>query len=229
MLIILIHLSQAYSDYMVEVRESIPYIESSGIASRLHITTGKVTILSDALTIGNGIYGRYTNTDSHAGAVKDMKEWYDATHKITEDLKKVLKANDEITLTGTDYMKIHIHENLDPRKKVPGSTITPENDCIKTTHCVNRIFTSNPTEGYQAETALPTDVKQVGRKVVYVKHGDAMPARSAFTLLPAIGATTYDIICTPEQAHMQGYLITWYISPTGEPGPECDPYPFDTV
>ena len=171
----------------------------------------------------------YKAAETHTAAVIDMKAIYAILHPEMENLKKQLKANTDIVLTGTDYTKIHIHEDADARVHVPKPTITPGNSTSNTSHCANKFFAFNPTEGEEAKKALPVDVKKIGRKVYYANHGDPLPALDKYTLLDAIGTSTFTIVCTAEQAHKQGYLITWYINNRGEAGPESDPFPFDTV
>ncbi|MEI6816305.1 MAG: hypothetical protein WCL14_06815 [Bacteroidota bacterium] len=222
-------LSQKLSDFDAEMNNSVPYIESTGTAGRLQISGTKVTSLHDKRELWDPLYDSYKDPLTHAESVKDINDLYDKFHAEIEDLKKQLKSNTDIVLTGTDYSKIHIHVDLDHRHHVEKSTIAPANTCTKITHLVNRFFTFNPTSGQEAVKHLPKDVKKIGRKVVYTNHGEPVPARDKFLLIDAIGTSSYDIVHATENAHKKGYLITWYLNNRGEAGPESDPFPFDTV
>ena len=222
-------LSQKLADFDAEMNDSVPYIETTGTAARLQISSTKVTSIHDKRVLWNPLYLSYKDPLTHAESVKDINDLYDVFHKEIEGLKKQLKANSEITLTGTDYKKIHIHIDLDHRHHVAKPTIAPESTCTKITHLVNRFFTFNATSGQETVKHLPEDVKKIGRKVAYTNHGDPIPSRDKFSLLDAIGTSSYDIVHAIENAHKKGYLITWYLNNRGEAGPESDPYPFDTV
>ena len=60
-----------------------------------------------------------------------------------------------------------------------------------------------------------------------MKSGE--PQEGDYRGLEDVGSTIYDLVFTPEQGGCIGYLITWYISPTGEAGPQSDVMKFQIL
>lgn len=224
-------LSQKYSDHHAEIIVSTPYLAGIGVIGRLQILPAKLLSIQGNTTDYETVYAKYIDPSFHFNVIDEMKAAYDVSHTEMDGLKNVLKANQDITLLTLDYQKLHIHQDAATRHKVPAPTISPANNQIKNSHLVTKMFSSNPTVGHEKDGHLPEDVGKIGRKVAVVAIGAPIPlsGNPAYVALAAIGATKYDLVFTPEQAQKQGYIISWYISPTGETGPESDPSPFDII
>jgi hypothetical protein len=152
---------------------------------------------------------------------------YHDFHPYIEGVKKQLKANQNITLSGLDIAKINIHVDAAHRTKVPRPTITPGNAVIKFNHLLVTIFSNNPNPPHEKEEKMPVDVRKIGRKLAVLSTGT--PVAADYHHLEDIGSTIYDVVFAPAQGGATGYLITWYISPTGEAGPESDPLKFQIL
>ena len=129
----------------------------------------------------------------------------------------MLKGNKLVELTGPDIANIHIHVNQAHRTHIPRPNFAPANQLIKSTHLVNRIFTSNPQPSFENDTKLPEDVQKVGRKIAVmfpnpgpIPGGGPQPTPNPeqYLHLENIGSTTFDLVFAPEQEGAIGYLIT---------------------
>ena len=217
-------LDQKLSDLHAESEVSVSYLHSEGVASRLEVSETRLESIDGHKTANDIKYDLYKNPLTHTPqSVIDAHATYDVFHKEMEALKKQLKSNMDIELTGADIIALYIHQDETPRHKVPAPKFGPNNMVTKQTHLVTRIFTLNPTDGHQTEKHKPDGVAKVGRKLAKVEAGSEPKDYAA---LASIGAVEYDLIFGPEDAGKEGYLITWYISPTGEEGPPSDPLKF---
>jgi hypothetical protein len=221
--------SQLFSNFDAETTVFMAHLNAIGNATRLQVSGGKMTSLNGQLAEWSPLYLAYKDPLTKSESQHDIEVLYAAFNKDVEDLKAQLKANTDITLTGTDILRLFIHVDLAPRHFVSVPNITPTNSCSKYAVGVNKIYTGNPTEGHTTDRHLPDDVAKIGRAIAFVNHYQPVPARSAFVNMSSIGTTSYDIIIPTENRHQVAYIITWYISNRGENGGESDPTPFDTV
>lgn len=221
-------LSQKLADFHTEVGVSVPYIAANN--TRLQVSSNMVTTIQNSLTDYNTKYTTYINPATHTEqSVKDINDAYDLFHPQMQDLKQTLKHNRDITLTGADYNAIHIHQDATHRTHVPAPTIAPINTVTKHTHLMVYFFTHEPAATAGTERALPADIGKIGRKMAIVAATAAAPADGAYVHLNNVGTTHFHLMFDPTQVNMKGYLITWYISPTGEAGPTSPPLVFDII
>jgi hypothetical protein len=233
-------LSQKLSDFNSEINISVPYLTTAGNVTRLKIDSQIVTDAGDFKTDWNLKYGLYADPATHTDqTVIDINNAYRVFHPFMENVKKSLKSNPAITLIGADYTNIHIHIDAAHRVRVPRPEFAPTNQVIKSTHLVNRIFTSNPQPGTETSTHLPADVVKIGRKVAVVfptsmppgggPAGIIAPSGDLYDDIEAIGHTQYDVVFQPEQYGATAFIITWYLNARGEAGPPSEPYSFKVI
>jgi hypothetical protein len=235
-------ISQRYSDFNTEVTSSVPYLVLPANVTRLQLPSQTVTDIGTNFTNWGNKWTPYIDPAQHTDiSVININNAYHSFHPLIEGVKKMLKSNTAITLTGDDYGSIHIHQDLDHRAHVPRPTVAPANQVIKTSHLVTKIFTNNPQEGFENQTKLPVDVKKVGRKIAVVPPfvtpippggGGAafpVPLPEQYMTLEPIGSTIYDLVFQPEQEGAMAYIITYYINPRGEAGPPSAPFAFRII
>ena len=221
-------LSQVFSDFNTEVNESVSYIDANKV--RLKVDPAQATEELTFLTDWNLKYPLYTGALTHnASTVKDIQDLYHLFHPSLSGLKKQMKNNKAVTLTGTDFGKMHIHQDAATRAHIPRPAFAPTNTLLKNTHLVNQIFTSNPNPPHEKETNLPVDVDKIGRSICYTKVGDPAPAPELYHHIESIGATVYDIVSNALNVGMVANMITFYINSTGEEGPASAPISFIVV
>jgi hypothetical protein len=223
-------LNQIYSDFHTKLDVAVTYLNRVGVAGRLEI--GGTTLASVNLRMGevDGAYELYKAPLTHTeAAILNMKMRYDVAHPEWAGIQKMLKNNVAITLTADDISALHIHIDLPHGHVIPPVNFAPSNQVIKQTHLVTRIFTLNPTDGHQADTHKPPTVKAIGREIAYVKAGEPAPTQDQYKALASIGSVQYDIVSALEYLNYEAYLVTWYISPTGEVSVKSLPVKFTVI
>ncbi len=221
--------SQLFSNFDAEMTVFVGHINAAGNATRLQVSPAKVLSLNNKKLLWDPLYLKYKDPLTKAESQKDLEDLFALFNKEIEALKEQLKANSDITLTGTDILRLFIHVDAERRHYVEVPNIAPVNSCIKYAVGDNKIYVGNPTEGHTNDRHLPDDVVKIGRAIVYINHYLPITARNTFTEISSVGSTTFDILVAPENRHKVGYIITWYINNRGDKGPESDPEPFDTV
>ena len=224
------HLSQRFANFMAEILVIIGWI--SGNATHLNVQGSKVTELQGDLADYKADYDIYVSPSGHTpGSVTNINDSYHHVHPKISAIQQQIKKDTSVVLDGNDYANLHIHQDKAHRAHIPARDFAPNNQVLKQTHLVTHVFTNNPAPALAKVTAMPADVKQIGRKIAIVKAGDPAPAENQYVALEAIGATQYDLFFMPSQVQIvsTAYLITWYISPTGEAGPESLPLSFTII
>ncbi len=223
-------ISQIISDFHSEYDVAIDYINTAGVAPRLGIGATTLTRATLYRTNLDGSFTTYVNPLTTNGpAIIAVHKDYDKAVKEYRSIQQSVKNNAEITLLPADIAALHIHQDVVPRHHVPAKTFSPNNQIIHQTHLVNRVFVNNPTPGQEDKKHKPEDVGSIGRAIAYVANGSPAPERKQYSTMAPIGAVLFNIISDPEELNMDVYLITWYVSPTGEPGPESRPLKFTVV
>src|SRR5207249_3215550 len=120
--------------------------------------------------------------------VRDVQRLYKDFYRALKDIKKQIKHNKSVALTGNDYTKLHIHVDQARRAHIPRPEFAPANTVIKTSRLVVKIFTGNPQPSFENETSLPADVAKIGRKLAVVTT-TTPPDAAQYHALENIGAT----------------------------------------
>jgi len=213
-------LNQKFCDLHAETDISVPYLNITGTSARLDIKDTRKTSVNEKKADFDGKYTIYISPLTHTeDSVINVESSFVILDKEMKGLNNMMKHDMDITLTGADITAFHIHEDAEKRHKVPAPNFAPTNMLLKQTHLVNRISTINPTDGHQADKHRPDDVAKIGRTLAYNAIGDSEPASDKFNPMATIGAVQYNIVSGVEHLNQQGWLITWYISPSGEVGP----------
>jgi hypothetical protein len=223
-------LNQIYSNFHSEFDGSVVYLNVTGTAPRLGISSGTLTSLNNQMGFVDSAYNTYKDPLLHTEAsTLNMKMKFDAAHPIWAGVQQMLKNNVEITLTADDISALHIHIDHPHGHVIPAVNFAPSNVVIKQTHLVTRIFTFNPTDGHQSDKHKPPTVGKIGREMAIVKIGDPVPTGDQYKTLDSIGVVQYDLIFAPENLNYEAYLVTWYISPTGEASVKSLPLKFTII
>lgn len=222
-------ISQITSDFVSEFNTGVDYLNTSGTATRLQVSAPRVLSLNTDKTNLNAAFDTYKNPLTHTPPViTAMQKQYGIAHPEYQGLKKQLKYNMDIVLLPADISALNIHVDAQHRAKVPAPTIAPNNQVIHQTHLVTQIFTNNPNPPHEKETFMPTDVSKISRKLAIVKP-DVVPGPTDYIHVGSIGSTRYNLIFDDGDVNKIAWLITSYLSPTGESGPESKPVFFTII
>jgi hypothetical protein len=221
--------SQLFSNFDAEMGVSLGYLNSGGNALRLGVSTTKMAYFNGQKALWDPLYLAYKDPLTKEETQKDIEDLFKTFNQDMEDNKETLKSNTDITLTGTDILKLFIHIDAARRNYVAVPNIAPVNSCTKYAVGVNKVYAGNPTEGHITDKHLPDDVAKIGRAIAYVPHYQPAPTRDKYTTISSVGSTSFDILVATINRHMVCYIITWYINNRGDFGGESDPFNFDTV
>jgi hypothetical protein len=220
--------SEEFTRFNAEVNVSVPYMLLPANTSRLKLDPAQVASLSNHLTEWNIRFPLYDSPLTHLPeTVIDIQNLYGIFHPEIQGIKQQIKKSKSITLIGTDYEAIQIHQDVERRTHVPRPTITPGNEVLHRDPRKVKIFTLNPHA--ETEKKLPVDVEKVGHKLAVTSADIQPPPPESYSRIENVGSAIYDIEFQPNQAAMRGWLITCYINPTGEEGPWSDPVDFIIV
>lgn len=218
-------LSEEYERFNIEINASVPYMVVGVNATRLMLSAAQTTSMQQHLLDWNIKYSLYISPTTHTDpVVMDVKNAYKVFYKEIQAIKLQLKWNKAITLTPMDYTKIGVHKNKPKRKRVPRPKNAPEVEVAMQTHLVCKFFVRNPKNN--TEKKLPEDVHKIGRKMVIQPADLDKPDFMTYQSIESVGRTVFNIIFSPEQHGMKGYLMACYINPTGEEGPYSEPQSF---
>ncbi len=223
-------LNQKYSDFHEELDGAVDYLNTTGIAPRLEVSTTILGSLNDQKGFVDAAYDIYKDPLRHTEtSTLNMKMKYDVAHPIFSGVQQMLKNNVGINLLAADISALYLHVDLPHGHVIPAVNFSPSNVVTKQTHLVTRIFTLNPTEGHQSDKHKPEHVAKIGREIAYVNIGDPAPPADRYKALDSIGAVQYDIVSALENVNKEAYLVTWYISPTGEASVKSLPLKFTVI
>ena len=209
---------------------AIPYLLQPANITKFRLTVDQVNALTSYLAQWGTIYGLYADALTHTpGSITNIDNLYDILHPYMEGVKKQIQNDPNVILSGDDRTILHIPVPASHRVHVPGTSYSPAVAVLRLLHLIARLFVFNPNVGHETEIHKPTDVAKIGRKTAVVKAGDLPPTIDKYIHLDDIGTTEFNLEFTPDQVGMICYIICWYISPTGEPGPVCLAYSFPII
>ncbi len=221
-------LSKTYADFNSEITVVVPYATANAL--RLGIPDVQVTALAVAKAAWDAQYKRYMNPEIHGQhQVETTRNLYKEARTLLNDIQQQVKNSKYITLTDADIDSLYIHRNAPRRGRIPVPSVAPDNVLLESKHLTNRIGAFEPNRGAGKRSGLPVDVKQVGRKIAVVAHGEPIPEANDYHAISSSGSGMFDLIWQPEQANHICHLITWFVNYRGEEGPESLPFAFTII
>jgi len=198
------------------------YINRTGVAARLGISTAQKTDMNDKAVTFNDNLLLYAAPDTHnSGSVNDMNVSYAECYALVEAFKKQIKANTSVVLTGADRINLGMPEDKPHRSRVPVPTITPAVLCVKISPLAMKFIAFDTTNPFKK--GKPTDVGSVGVKMAIVGVGAPPPIETDYIKLDPVKQTEFELLFTAGQAGKMVYVICYYLNPRGEAGPESLP------
>ena len=220
-------ISQRYLDFDAEAKGVLQYLPDT--FARLGISQEQYDRLVAELTAWTAALSLYIDPQTHTpAAIENMRIQYNTFYHSILAMRQQLKNDSDITLSADDYtvLGIHIDKTTRTRSRVP--VVAPINVLVTTNHLVNEIITSVPEQGEERHRAMPDDVQRIGRAIAYAAEG-VTPTRDQYHAIDSVGVTSYRIVSMPSEEGMVCWLITWYINPRGEVGPESKPLSFRVI
>ena len=223
-------ISQIIANMHAEMDGASAYLGETGVATRLQLASGTVTGFATKVGVLDSSFTIYASPRTQTPeSIIAVNTDFDKAIIAYRSIQRTLKNNGDITLLPADIAALHIHQDAARRHDVPAKDFSPNNQVTLQTHCVTKVFVNNPTPGQEDKKHKPDDVKAVGWALCYVANGSAAPVRKDYNTMADIGAVIFNIISDADEVNMDGYLITWYVSPTGERSPESRPLKFTVI
>jgi len=223
-------LSKIYEDFHNEINISVPYMSVDENKTRLDLSTAFIERAGEIKTDYNNKYTLYIDPATHSDQnIKNMKMAYDEYLPFFQKTKVMLKNDLMVTLLGEDYANIFIHKDAEPRTRVPAPKYAPICNVKEQSHLKVRIITTNSDPDDTGEVKLPVDVEKLGRKLSFTAIDEGAPAMDTYKTIEIIGAADYTLSFDEDKIGKKVWLISWYINPTGEVGPNSYPISFIVI
>ncbi len=165
----------------------------------------------------------YSNGSTYGPvSITDINALYIATKLITTGVQGQISSNPTVTLTGADYANLGIAKPKARRTHVPAVKFAPVVSCISNTTLMPVFFAANPN--FPTQKRKPKDVRFIGVRLCFVKAGDPPPVFADFVTQDPEGHTEFEMPVTADKVTWELWIICYYISPTGEAGPDSTPF-----
>ncbi len=150
-----------------------------------------------------------------------MNTVYDEDKRIMDGVQMQIKSNPSITLTTVDYANLDIPKPKTGRTPVPAVNFAPVVSCIRNTHLLPVFFAANPNQ--PAKSAKPPKVGAIGLKICYTDAAGTAPPLDDYRIQQQEGRTEFELPQIVDKVGKKLWVICFYLSPTGEAGPDSEP------
>ncbi len=166
-------------------------------------------------------FDAYTDPNTHNTiTVTAMNDLYIANRSAVDGVKQQIKSNPSITLTALDYANLYIPKPKTTRSRIPAVGYAPVVSCISNSHLLPVFFVADPN--HPAKRGKPKDVAAIGVKICYAGVG-ATPSADDYRIQQSEGRTEFEWPCPSDKVGKVLWVICFYLSPTGEAGPDSNP------
>ena len=214
-------LSNKVLNYNFFLKFFVAYITAN--FSRLGLTVAtKNSIIALYPDAWLNTFDPYTDPNSNrSAAVNDMNALYLANYAITEAAKAQIAKNPLVTLTGTDRNNLDIPMPVKRRTKIAAVDFAPSIALLFNSYLLPVIFVFDPSR--PTKKLKPKDVGFIGFKIAYTT--DTIPPKPEDYRAQANETSTeIELPQTVDKLGLRLWIIAYYVSPTGEQGPDSEPF-----
>jgi hypothetical protein len=214
-------LSNKILNYNFTLKFFVAYIVANYIRLRVPVET-KDAIAALYPVEWTNVFDPYTDPNSNRTIVaNNMNALYVTDYAITEATRSAIAKNPLITLTGTDRANLGIPVPVKRRANIPALTYSPSIALISNTYLLPVIFAFDPH--FPTKKRKPKDAAYIGLKIAYTV--DATPPKPEdYRAQPVEGSTEIELPQTVDKLNLRLWIIAYYVSPTGEQGPDSEPF-----
>jgi len=165
----------------------------------------------------------YSNPNEHNEiTIGNMNLVYVEDKRIVDGVKLQIKSNPSIELSPVDYANLDIPKPKKKRTNVPVLNYAPVVSCVRNTHLLPVYFAADPN--HPAKHAKPEDADAIGVKICYTEATvTAAPELDDYRIQQQEGKTEFELPQTAGNVGKKLWVICFYLSPTGEAGPDSEP------
>ncbi len=212
-------LSNKILEFNFELKYFVAYITINFL--ELGISSDQKDAIVLLLTDWETPFADYTNPNTHNTiTITAINDLYLENKRILEGVKLQIKSNPSITLTALDYANLYIPKPKSVRSHIPAVSYAPVVTCISNSHLLPVFFVADPN--HPAKRGKPKDVKAIGVKICYAGVG-ATPSADDYRIQQSEGRTEFEWPCPSDKVGKALWVICFYLSPTGEAGPDSNP------
>lgn len=201
----------------------VPFVLKPANRIRFGVTPDQATNLTSALAIFTACFGLYVDPNSYSTPiVNDMNVAYFNCFQLTEAIRKQIKNNLLITLSGIERLILSIPVPVPRRNNVSVPDIQPVGVCILKASLLMRFICFDPTNPFRR--AKPPGAFSIGYKTVIVPTGSPAPNIKDYIAQNPEKNTEFEVLFTSPQVGETLYIICYYISNRGEVGKDGPVY-----
>lgn len=143
-------------------------------------------------------------------------------------LRRQIKHNGTITLTGDDYQSLYIHQDKKTATRINPPDYAPDIVLLDSHHLTNTFEAKRPGSENVGHLALPKHMK-LARRLAITESASPAPPLEAYQPINNIGRSRFILTFSEADHNKTGWLICAYYNPRGEHGPESSPLSFSIV
>ena len=218
-------LSKKLLNFHVEVERMAKYMTDANRA-RLRITPEQHAQFTGLMDRWSKAYFAYINPETHTPpVVLAINRVYDEFIVVVRAIRRQLKNDPNLHLTGDDYLEMGIHMDKPTRTRSVIPDFAPVITQIKINHLANEFEVRRPTSEDIEHLALPKGYK-VSRKLAIVDPGSPPPLTNAYKTIDSVGHGRFTLNFSPADEGRVGYIICAYANRREESGPPSSPLKF---
>ena len=192
-------------------------------ATELMISTEQKDALSDNVDDWDDKFTAYTTPSTHnTASVSDINTAYEMYAPIAETVKIQIRDNRAIDLTGDALVNLNIKAVDRNPSRIQPPNYAPSIGLVSVGSLTVNLFVFDPT--HTGSKAKPPGAKFIGSKVAFTGIDAPAPALSEYSTRVPEGKTTFPILYSSDKVGKKMWIICWYMSPTGKPGPVSEAF-----
>ncbi len=191
--------------------------------SDLMVSEAQKDILSDDWDDWDDKFTAYTTPDTHnTPSISDINAAYELYAPRMEAVRVQIRDNTAITLNGIEMSNLNIKMvDKNPTKVLPPN-YAPSIGLVSVGSLTVNLFVFDPT--HTGSKAKPPGAKFIGSKVAFTGVDAGAPALTEYSTRVPEGKTTFPILYSSDKVGKKMWIICWYMSPTGKPGPVSEAF-----
>ena len=209
--------------YNFFLRAFVPYVLIPANKVKFGITPDQVTNLGESLTDFTDNFDLYSDPETHdTPVINDMNVSYESCFLLTEGIRKQIKSNSTIVLSGLDRRMLNIPVPPPRRSHVKVPDIKPVVVCVFKTELLMKFIVFDPNNPFRK--AKPPGVASIGVKVAITAAGAPAPGIKDYVVKTPENSTEFEMLFTADQVGKTFYIICYYLNARNEEGKDGLPY-----
>ena len=209
--------------YNFFIRAFVPFVLIPANKLRFGITPDQETSLNNHLLKFTTNFDLYTDPAKHSEPViNDTNVAYQNAMTVVEGVRKQIKSNSTVELSGLDLVILNIPVSTPRRNHVNVPDKEPVVVCVMKSPLLMRFIAFDPTNPFKR--AKPADVEAIGIKTAIVPTGSLPPNIKDYVIQTPENNTEFEILFNSAQVGQTFYIICYYLNNRNEAGKDGLPF-----